>query len=75
MSSMNRVPSRGGPGPFGHGVPKLARRVAAAFGFCVVFAACGQVPGAHLRSTGVQAAGRPSPQFSPNGENEGPPPG
>ncbi|MFN2589764.1 MAG: M23 family metallopeptidase, partial [Actinomycetota bacterium] len=46
-----------------------------AFGFCVVFAACGQVPGAHLRSTGVQAAGRPSPQFSPNGENEGPPPG
>ena len=47
----------------------------AAAAMCLVLFGCGQVPGAHPRGVGVQAVASPSPQYSPNGENEAPPPG
>jgi murein DD-endopeptidase MepM/ murein hydrolase activator NlpD len=73
MGRANSLPSGGGPGP-SPGIARGRLNMAAAAMFLLLFG-CGQVPGAHPRAVGVRAVASPSPQYSPNGENQPPPPG
>ena len=73
MGTATLVPGGGGPGP-SRSLHRLGLGVVVGL-LLTLLGACGQVPGTHPRATGVQAVGGPSPSISPNGENQGPPPG
>jgi peptidoglycan LD-endopeptidase LytH len=77
MGSVNMLPSGGGPGPSPFQAPRRWRVAVLGAITCVLLAGCGQVQGAHPSTVGVRpvASPRPSPQYSPNGENEAPGPG